>query len=97
MVTITLSDSVTGKQGIQQFHKKFVLAPADKASNNYIVVLRLYYINTLKSELSTAKTFELISTDKKSAVDKHCNEIANKFAVGITEPLCETNTYCFVY
>ena len=26
------------KQGIQQFHEKFVLAPADKASNNDIVV-----------------------------------------------------------
>ena len=26
------------KQGIQQFHEKFVLAPADKASNNAIVV-----------------------------------------------------------
>ena len=26
------------KQGIKQFHEKFVLAPADKASNNYIVV-----------------------------------------------------------
>ena len=26
------------KQGIQQFHEKFVFAPADKASNNAIVV-----------------------------------------------------------
>ena len=26
------------KQGTQQFHEKFVLAPADKASNNAIVV-----------------------------------------------------------
>ena len=26
------------KQGIQQFHEKFVLAPADEASNNAIVV-----------------------------------------------------------
>ena len=26
------------KKGIQQFHEKFVLAPADKASNNAIVV-----------------------------------------------------------
>ena len=26
------------KQGIQQFHEKFVFAPADKASNNAVVV-----------------------------------------------------------
>ena len=73
------------KQGIQQFHEKFVLAPDDKASNNAIVVLRLYYIDTLKSELSTATTYELISTDEKSVVHKHCSDIVTKFAVGITE------------
>ena len=38
-----------------------------KASNNAIVVRRLYYIDTLKSELSTAKTYELISTDKSQS------------------------------
>ena len=73
------------KQGIQQFNEKCVWAPADKASNNAIVVLRLYYINFLKSELSTAKTYELISTDEKSVANKHCNDIVTKFAVGITE------------
>ena len=26
------------KQGIQEFHRKYVLAPADKASNNVVVV-----------------------------------------------------------
>ena len=61
------------------------MAPADKASNNAIVVLQLYYINTLKSELSTSKTYELISTDEKSVFNKHCNGIDTKFAVGITE------------
>ena len=44
-----------------------------------------YYIDTLKSELSTAKTYELISTDEKSVVNKHCSDINTKFAVGITE------------
>ena len=61
------------------------MAPADKASNDDIVVLRLYYINTLKSELSTAKTYKLISTDEKSVDNKHCSDIDTKFAVGITE------------
>ena len=43
------------------------------------------YINTLKSELSTAKTYELISTDEKSVAKKRCKDIVTKFAVGITE------------
>ena len=45
----------------------------------------IYYIDTFKSELSTAKTYELISTDEKSVVNKHCSDIETKFAVGITE------------
>ena len=35
------------KQGIQEFHRKYVLVPADKAVNTVIVVWRLHYINTL--------------------------------------------------
>ena len=42
-------------------------------------------IDTLKSELSSAKTYVLISTDEKSVVNKHCSDIETKFAVGITE------------
>ena len=40
------------KQGIQEFHRKYVLVPADKAANNVVVVCRLHYINTLKQELN---------------------------------------------
>ena len=38
------------KQGIQEFHRKYVLVPADKAANNVVVVCRLHYIYTLKQE-----------------------------------------------
>ena len=40
------------KQGIQEFHGKYVLVPADKAANNIVVVCRLHYINTFKQELN---------------------------------------------
>ena len=49
------------KQGIQEFHRKYVLAPAVKPANYVVVVLRLYYINTLKQELGSTKTYERIS------------------------------------
>ena len=32
-----------------------------------------------------AKTYELISTDEESVVNKHCSDIDTKFEVGITE------------
>ena len=43
------------KQGIQEFHRKYVLVPADKAANNVVVVCRLHCINTLKQELNGTK------------------------------------------
>ena len=49
------------KQGIQEFHRKYVLAPADKAANN-VVVWRLHYINTLIQELDSTETN---STDER--------------------------------
>ena len=47
------------KWGIQDFHKNYVLVPADKAANNVVVVWRLYYINTLKRELVDTTAFKL--------------------------------------
>ena len=73
------------KQGIQEFHRKYVLAPADKAANNVVVVWRLYYINTLKQELGSTKTYERISTDEKSIVNTHSIDITAKFALSIKE------------
>ena len=35
------------KKEIQEFHRRFVLALADKAANNVVVVWKRYYLNTL--------------------------------------------------
>ena len=72
------------KQGIQEFHRKYVLAPADKAANN-VAVWRLYYINTLIQKLGSTKTYERISTDERSIVNTHSIDITAKFAVRIKE------------
>ena len=64
---------------------KYVLAPADKAANNVVVVWRLYYINTLIQELDSTKTYERISTDERSIVNTHSIDITAKFAVSIKE------------
>ena len=73
------------KQGIQEFHRKCVLVPADKAANNVVVVCRLHYINTLKQELNGKKAYEETSIDEKSVVYSHSNEIPNKFDVNVKE------------
>ena len=73
------------KQRIQEFHRKYVLVPADKAANNVVVVCRLHYINTLKQELNGTKAYEETSKYEKSVVYSHLNEIPNKFAVDVKE------------
>ena len=72
------------KQGIQEFHRKYVLVPADKAANKVVVVCRLHYINTLKQELNGTKANET-SIDEKSVVYSHSNEKPNKVAVDVKE------------
>ena len=73
------------KQGIQEFHRKYVLVPADKAANNVVVVCWLHYINTLKQELNGTKAYEETSKDEKSVVYSHSNKIPKKFAVYVKE------------
>ena len=70
---------------IQEFHRKYVLVPGDKAANNVVVVWRLHYFNTLKQELSGTKAYEETSEDEKSVVFGHCNYVALKFFVNVKE------------
>ena len=72
------------KQGIQEFHRKYVLVPADKAANN-IVVCRLHYINTLKLERNGTKAYKETTTDEKIVVNSHSNDLPYKFAVNVKE------------
>ena len=58
------------QHGIQEFHRKDVLVPADKAADNVIVVLLLYYIQTLKQELKGTKAFKEVSAEENSVVNK---------------------------
>ena len=56
------------KQGIQEFHGKYVLVSADKAANNIVVVCRLHYINTLKHELDGTRAYQETDSDEMSVI-----------------------------
>ena len=71
------------KQGIQEFHRKYVLVPADKVANNIVVVCRLHYINTLKQELNGTKAYKETSTDEKIVFNSHSNVLPYKMAVNV--------------
>ena len=56
------------------------LVPADKAANKIVVVCQLHYINTLKQE-----AYKETSTDEKTVVNSHSNDLPYKFAVNVKE------------
>ena len=94
MIKILLLDSRTPndlklnwllKHGIQEFHRKYVLVPADKAANNVVVVCRLYYVNTLKQELDGTRAYLETDTDEMSVVNAHLNDLPVKFSVCVNE------------
>ena len=73
------------KQGIQEFHRKYVLFSADNAANNVVVVCRLHYINTLKQELDGTRAYLETDTDEVSVVNAHLNNLPVKFSVCANE------------
>ena len=52
----------------------------------------MYYINTLKKELSTAKTYEHNRLDETSVVDRHRCHMAAKFGVFVDEDQSKLQT-----
>ena len=82
------------KQGIQEFHRKYVLVSADKAANNVVVVcmypkdltlIFIHYINTLKQELDGTRAYQKTDTDEMFVVNAHLNELPVKFSVCVNE------------
>ena len=61
------------------------MVPGDKAANNIVAVCRLHYIKTLKQELNGTKAYEETSTDEKTVVNSHSNDLSYKFAVNVKE------------
>ena len=51
----------------------------------HLVVCRLHYINTLKLELNGTKAYKETSTDAKTVVHSHSNNLPYKLAVNVKE------------
>ena len=73
------------KQDIPEFHRKCVLVPADKTTNNVVVVCRLHYINALNQELHSTRAYKETNCDEISVVNAHLTELPVKFSVGVNE------------
>ena len=49
---------------IKDFHEQYVLVPADKATNNIIVICKKYYLEIILSELSIVNPCTYINVNK---------------------------------
>ena len=84
------------KSGVEEFRRKYVLVPADKAANNVVVVSRLHYIDTLKQELSGTKAYEQTSEKEKTVINNHIFHNATRFAVSVSEYQERLPTFCWL-
>ena len=81
------------KSSIEEFHRKYVLVPADKAANNVVDVWRLHYIDTLKQELSGTKAYEQTSEKEKSVINNHIFHNATRVAVSVNKDQERLSTF----
>ena len=52
-------------------HENFVLVPADKASNNVIIVCKKYYLDVVIRELSSTSTYQEVRRSCDDIVLRH--------------------------
>ena len=75
--TPSILEDETVKQYLQSVHDKFVLAPADKASNNVIVICKKFYFEVLAKELGINSTGPSIGNNTYQKCDSSELDIVN--------------------
>ena len=76
----------------------YVLAPADKAAYNVVVVWRLYYINSLKRELVDTNAYNLHSSlSERMIFDGHGCHTALHYGVKAKENQDKVPTFYLLH
>ena len=75
--------------GLAEIHEKFVVVPADKASNNIVFVCKTHYINCLMEELGTSTmtgnpTYNLTAMSKEEILQNH-HSVMLTFGISLPE------------
>ena len=55
----------------EDFSRKFVLCPIDKAGNNVAIVCKKYYIDNIDGELNTTSTYNICNESEEDIVKRH--------------------------
>ena len=62
---------------LRELQSKYVLVPADNATNNVIVVCKKYYLEVVLKENTATNTYEFVDKGCKSVVAEHLSFMAN--------------------
>ena len=63
--------SVAKKKFLADLHDKYVIAPADKASNNIIFICKTYYRQIINEELGSTSTYAKCTVEPQQLIRKH--------------------------
>ena len=86
---ISVLEDPTVSKYLSDFHEKFVLVPADKASNNIVVICKTYYYQCLIEELGLFDTcgnptYTPVTQSKKEILDNH-NSVLHSFHIPVSQ------------
>ena len=74
---------------LRSLHDKYVLVPADKASNNVVVICKKYYMEVMINEMTNSglKTYEEVSTDL-NIINKHIEDMKS-YNIELSDEVCQ--------
>ena len=82
------------KSGVEEFHRTYVLVPAEKAATNVVVVWRLHYTDTLKSRNWVAlRLTNRLPKKEKSVINNQIFHDATRLAVSVNEDQARLPTF----
>ena len=72
-------------------HKKFLISPIDKASNNFAIICKKFYLEVIQGELGISEkikgnsVYKPVNQNIDNIIEKHVVSIKNDFNINIKE------------
>ena len=92
----TDSKNTDSKNEVQEYikilHSKFIVTSVDKASNNFVIICKKWYLLTMMKELGINSdtlacngnnTYNFVPDTHENIIKKHVDEIKEKFAINV--------------
>ena len=81
-LTKKVFNNTINMQDIIEIHKRFVITPVDKASNNIGIICKFFYLEKKSEEVDNSGNFEHISLDEATIVKHYTSLLKDKYTTG---------------